>query len=178
MKEKKIKNQKPYRFQIVTNGPNQWIGNEWESSRIGDGSWLIGNSSSATVQSVASENKAKRRRWFGDGSKRRRRRRLRTRWSFDGELRQRRWGASTATLRRFDGDASKLRRRRFDSSTATLRSFDGDTETLRRRAWMGFSFSIWVSFFFCLGFWVNVFFFLAEWVNVWCFLFGTIYSGI
>ena len=193
MKEKKIKNQKPYRFQIVTNGPNQWIGNEWESSRIGDGSWLIGNSSSATVQSVASENKAKRRRWFGDGSKRRRRRWLRTRWSFDGELRQRRWGASTATLRRFVGDAETLRRRRFEASTATLRQFDGDAEKLRRRRWDSSTATLrsfdgeleWVSLFpfgflsfFCLGFWVNVFFFLAEWVNVWCFLFGTIYSGI
>ena len=187
-KKKKIKNQKPYRFQIVTNGPNQWIGNEWESSRIGDGSWLIGNSSSATVQSVASENKAKRRRWFGDGSKRRRRRRLRTRWSFDGELRQRRWGASTATQRRFDGDASKLWRRRFDGSTATLRSFDGDTSTVRRRRWEASTATLrlfdgeleWVSLF-PFGFlsffvWVSGWMFFFFWLSGW--MYGAFCLGL
>ena len=98
--------------------------------------------------------------------------------SFDSDaetLQRRRFEALTATVRRrrFDGDASKLRRRRFDSSTATLRSFDGDAETLRRRAWMGFSFSIWVSFFFCLGFWVNVFFF---WLSGW--MYGAFCLGL
>ena len=97
-------------------------------------------------------------RFIGNGSKRRRHRRLRTRWSFTGELRQRRWGASMATLRRFDGDAEKLRRWRWDSSTATLRSFDGELEWVSLFPFGFLSFFVWVS-----G-WMFFFFWLSGWM--------------
>ena len=169
---KKIKNKKPYRFQIVANGPNQqWrIGNEWESSRIGDGSWLIGNGSSATVQSIAGENKAKCCHRFGDAE-----------WAY-------RWWWM-ATLQRFIGNGEW---RCFNGFVATV---NGDASMgswrrwmamLRRRRfngeWVSFflfgflSFFVWVSMLQWVSGWM--FFFLAEWVNIFCFLFGSIYSGI
>ena len=163
-KKNKIKNKKPYRFQIVTNGPNQWIGNglwllatvhrqrfkaspvrtrrsvavdlETESGLISDGEWLWRR----RFEDDASTTTLWLQRFDGDASTA----------SFDGDasttsFEWRRFRGFVATVNgflftSFDGDASRTKlRRRASTMTLRRRASNGDASVVSSRRWMGFS---------------------------------------